>query len=439
MHNSKLAIIGAGPVGLRTAMSLKSKGLSYDQFERNEDVGGNWLNGVYETAHVISSKKTTEFPDWPMPAHYPDFPSGKQMITYMRDYTHYHNLRPSIAFRTEVSFAEPIKGGEQWRLIIKHLDTNQEEERIYQQLIVCNGHHWDMRWPDYPGKFTGEMIHSKQYKNSEILKGKRVLIIGAGNSGCDIAVEAARFAKCSHISMRRGYWFMPKSMLGLPSPDLLRWWLPVSIQKFLLKTIMLPLVIGKYTLYGLEKPIEPLFSRHPTLNDTLMYGFKHGTIKPKKDVKCFDGNIVEFVDGTREEYDLIVAATGFHYTLPFLRQDVIKWKKGFPDLISGVYSPTYKGFYLVGLAQPRSGLSLAAHFAETMVAMVLAQPKMQYPIGAVLAKLGFEPLKTYFFDHYYLVRRSWLMQKLAPWLPTLEKLLFHSEKKSGLVNEESAT
>jgi cation diffusion facilitator CzcD-associated flavoprotein CzcO len=257
-RSEKFLIIGAGPCGLGVAKALKEAGIAYEQVEADRQVGGNWYHGVYETTHIISSRKTTEYPDFPMPADYPDFPSQRQMSDYYRLYSERFGLRENIEFNTKVVMCRPLDGGETWEV---ELATG--ERRSYKGVIVCNGHHWDKRFPNYPGEFAGEMIHSKDFKKPAQLEGKKVLVIGGGNSACDIASEAARVATEAHLSLRRGYWFLPKTLFGKPSAESWAMYLPVFLQRSILK-IFLRVVVGKYEDYGLPPPDHKLFEHHPT-------------------------------------------------------------------------------------------------------------------------------------------------------------------------------
>ncbi len=164
-----MALIGAGPVGLGMAKALLEHKIPYEELEADRELGGNWLHGVYETVHIISSRKTTEYADYPMPVDYPDFPSRQQMLDYLRDYAQKFQLTPHIQFNTKVVMALPLADG-RWEL-----ELASGEKRIYKGLIVCNGHHWDRRFPKYPGEFAGEFIHSKDYRTPAqlILRRKR--------------------------------------------------------------------------------------------------------------------------------------------------------------------------------------------------------------------------------------------------------------------------
>src|SRR5713226_4123285 len=238
-RSGKMALIGAGPVGLGMARAMLQHGIEYEQFDADQDLGGNWLHGVYSTAHIISSRKTTEYADYPMPADYPDFPSAQQMVDYLRDYAEHFKLRPHIQFRTKVLMCLPLEDG-RWEL-----ELAGGGKRIYKGVVVCNGHHWDRRFASYPGTFSGEIIHSKDYKDPEQLRGKRVLVIGGGNSACDLASEAARVGRSCAISLRRGYWFLPKTVFGTPLAELARSWFPTFLQRPFIRLLLL-VSIGRY-------------------------------------------------------------------------------------------------------------------------------------------------------------------------------------------------
>lgn len=149
-YRDKMAIIGAGPAGLGMARALKDHGIPYDQFEADEDVGGNWFHGVYSTTHTISSRNVTQYPEYPMPANYPDYPSRNQVLAYLRDYARHFSLLDNIAFNTKVLMARP-RPDRLWDVTIPSGET-----RTYKGLVVSNGHDWSRRFPHYPGTFTGK-------------------------------------------------------------------------------------------------------------------------------------------------------------------------------------------------------------------------------------------------------------------------------------------
>ncbi len=269
MNNKTVAVIGAGPAGLPTIKNFLDLGFSVTAFDQCEDVGGNWRfndgtghSSVFETTHIISSKSMSEYEDYPLPDDAPDYPSHRQLLNYFNGYATEFNLRPHIRFRTTVIKAEPIDG-DRWRLSWQ-TDGGPVESADFDALCVASGHHHTPRWPDYPGKFTGEYLHSHDYKRAAPFKDKRVLVIGGGNSACDVSVETARISKETFISWRRGYYLIPKFIFGEPVDKFfyrfrkLPRWAQISGMAFVLKLLQ-----GKNRTIGLPEPDHQVLSTHP--------------------------------------------------------------------------------------------------------------------------------------------------------------------------------
>ncbi|HEY5881846.1 MAG TPA: NAD(P)/FAD-dependent oxidoreductase, partial [Nakamurella sp.] len=218
-----VAVVGAGPAGLATARALRVRGLPYVQFERHGDVGGIWDidnpgTPMYESAHFISSRDKSGFFDYPMPRSYADYPSRTEILEYTGSFADAYGLRAGVQFGTSVRGSRQEADGS-WTL-----DTSAGEVRACA-LVCCTGVTWDPRMPDVPGDFDGEVIHSVDYRAPSTFAGKRVLIVGLGNSGADIACDAAPVADAAFISTRRGYHFIPKFLAGMPSDQ--TEWLPI--------------------------------------------------------------------------------------------------------------------------------------------------------------------------------------------------------------------
>lgn len=411
-RNDHFLIIGAGPCGLSHAKALKDANIDYDQVEADDEVGGNWYHGTYRTAHIISSRKTTEFTDFPMPPDYPDFPSQRQMGDYYKLYTDTFGLRPQIEFNTKVIAVRP-GSDELW-----DVEFASGEQRVYKGVLVCNGHHWHKRFPSYPGEFTGEYIHSKDFKDPKQLAGKRVLVIGGGNSACDVVSEAARVSETAHLSLRRGYWMTPKTVFGKPSIESPLVHLPIFIQRFLLRCL-LRVVVGKYEDYGLPRPDHKIFEKHPTISTEIFHYLKHGRIKPRPDVARFDGKTIHFKDSSSDEFDMIVAATGFYLSFPFLPYGMVPMKNEQLAMVyGGCVLPEYKHFYLIGTQQVRYGIGPLLTPGSRLVAkMIKLQDKMELPIGLVLKESGYPLPDTHLVDPI----RSLRMMKIANY--TLPRLL----------------
>jgi cation diffusion facilitator CzcD-associated flavoprotein CzcO len=288
-YSQKYCIIGAGPSGVTAAKNLKALDIPCDVIEREDDVGGNWYFGkagssVYRSTHLISSRPMTQFRDFPMPADYPDYPNHEQVLAYVRAYARQFGVYELTQFNTCVEKAERAEDG-LWDVTVTGADSRQT--RRYQGVIIANGHHWDPRTPDYPGHFDGLTLHSHDYKNPDALRDKRVLVVGAGNSGCDIAVDAAHVARRTFHSTRRGYHYIPKYVAGIPVDQVnelsVRLRVPVPVRRLVNRGI-LRLTMGDPRRFGLPRPDHRLLEAHPVVNSQLFYFLGHGDITPKPDV-----------------------------------------------------------------------------------------------------------------------------------------------------------
>lgn len=356
-EHDRYCIVGAGSSGITAAKNLKQLGIPFEVFEREDGVGGNWYYGkphssVYRSTHLISSKPLTEYMDYPMPAAYPDYPSHEQVLAYFKAYVAHFGLAPYIQFNMGVERVAPADDGG-WDVRL-----SSGEMRRYAGVIIANGHNWCPKYPDYPGEFHGARLHSADYKTPDVLEGKRVLVLGAGNSGCDIAAESATHAAKTFHSTRRGYYYMPKYIFGRPADQvgeqLLTLRAPLALRRAV-AGVLYRVSVGDLTRFGVRAPDHKLFETHPIVNSQMPYYLSHGDIIPKPDVREFRGDSVAFVDGTSEPIDLIIYATGFRIVFPFMEESLLNWRDGHPSLYLNVFHPTYDNLFVAGLIQPDSG------------------------------------------------------------------------------------
>ena len=399
----KQLIIGAGFVGLGIAQALKEAGILYDQVDASDDIGGNWYHGVYETAHIISSRQVTQFTNFPMPEDYADFPSAQNMRDYLNGFADHFNLQESIELNRKVSYVRPVEDN-LWEVTFAN-----QEQRIYKGVVMCNGHHWCKRFPEFEGEFKGEIIHSKDYKRPEQLRGKKVLVIGGGNSACDIAAEAARVGAKSVLSMRESVWFIPKTFAGIPIVDLIRGWMPEWVQRLIVYGII-RLTFGKHEHYGMSKPQYRIFEKHPTLNNEVPYYIKHGRIITKPAVGRLDAWSVEFVDGSREEFDLIVCATGYYVAYPFLPPELQRVRGSVVECYGGSFLDDYKGLSYMGWGQARGGVgSLISAYGPLFARCLKLQDEINVSIGLVFKSMGQSLPKTHLSDPHQIFRQLKLL------------------------------
>jgi cation diffusion facilitator CzcD-associated flavoprotein CzcO len=393
-RTDRVLVIGAGSSGLAAAKNLRDHGLTVDVVEREDDLGGNWNFGkpnsrVYESTHMISSKPFTQFPDFPMPDRYPDYLHHSQVLAYLRRYAEHFGLLDVIEFGTSVERCVPRPGGG-WEVELHHAADagppaaadgsdrtgTEVEVRHYRDLVVANGHNWDPKLPTYPGQdgFGGELLHSARYKSADQLAGKRVVVVGAGNTGCDVIVEAAQRADVAYHSTRRAYWYAPKYALGRPADQVsdlvFALKLPTRVTQSLFE-LTAKLVVGRYERLGLPTPDHRFLETHPIVNQQLLYYVGHGAITPKPDIDRFEGREVVFTDGSRVEADLVVFATGYRIRFPFLDRSALDWQDGRPVLYRNVFHPGRDDLFVAGLIQPDSGQFCLVHWQTVAIARFL--------------------------------------------------------------------
>ncbi len=371
----KTCIIGAGCSGFTMAKRLKDHGLAYDCFEMSDEIGGNWYfnnpNGAsscYESLHIDTSKWRLAFEDFPVPEDWPDFPHHSQLFQYFKDYVDHFGLRETITFNTRVEKAERLADG-RWRV---SLSTG--EAREYDALCVANGHHWDPRWPDYPGEFNGYQVHSHHYRDPfepYDFRDKRVLVVGAGNSAMDISSELSQrpIAQRLFISMRRGVWVLPKYIDGRPGDKaVLPAWMPAGLGRKLARA-KIRKTIGNMEDYGLPRPDHEPLDAHPSVSGEFLTRVGCGDIVPKGALERLDGDSVAFADGSRETIDAIIWATGYRVSFPFLDDPELTPDENRLSLFKRMIRPGYRNLYFLGLAQP---LPTLVNFAEQQSKLVAA-------------------------------------------------------------------
>lgn len=353
-YKEKYCLVGAGPAGLVMARSLVKEGVPFDWFEKHSDVSGIWdmANSgtpMYESAHFISSKYTSGFYGFPMPKTYPDYPSWDQIRDYIKDFANKYDLKKRVTFGVSVAQAEPLPDNK-WRIELSTGDV-----RTYDGLINATGVTWHPNRPQIRGeeKFSGEILHSVAYSSPEEFKGKRVLIVGAGNSGVDIASDAAKFAKSAYFSVRRGYRFIPKYLFGIPTDALVSGAIapPKGVSVTGDVTKLVDTIVGDLTRFGLPTPDHDLLSSHPIMNTQVLYHLGHGDLIAKPDVEEITETGVIFKDGSFVELDLIILATGYQYSVPYLDQVNDEWKDGRPQLYLRIFSRNYENLYFIGYAE----------------------------------------------------------------------------------------
>ena len=372
----------SGDRGRRGCPCRSSRGIAFDCFEKGSHIGGNWryendngMSSAYRSLHINTSRRVMAFKSLPMPDHYPDYPDHFQMAAYFDEYADHFGLREKIGFRTEVIAVEPVDG--EWEC-----DDREGRRRARDRPLRRRPRR--QRPPLGPalartgiprlGRVQGEQIHVHHYREPDVLPGKRVLVLGIGNSATDIAVESSRIADATFLAMRRGAYVLPKYMNGKPIDEAstpVISMLPLSVQRFF-SMRMLGVAAGDMTAYGLPKPDHKLFEAHPTVSSELLPRLGHGDIKVKPNIERFSGGrTVRFVDGSEEEIDLVVYCTGYKMTFPFFRPEVLEAPDNRLPLYRRVASVERPGLYFIGFIQPLGPIMPLAEAQAEWVADLL--------------------------------------------------------------------
>jgi dimethylaniline monooxygenase (N-oxide forming) len=353
----RACVIGAGSSGIAAAKALHERGIDFDCFEKSDRIGGNWVfentNGMsaaYRDLFINTSRPRMEYSDFPMPDSYPDFPHHTQIAAYFESYVDHFGFRDRIAFQTGVEHVSRDADGS-WTV-----ELDNGESHTYEALLVANGHHWLPRWPEpaFPGAdaFAGQQLHAHAYVDNSIFKGKRVVVLGMGNSAMDIAVESSYVAERTYLAARQGVWIVPKYIFGKPLDQVRNDpRVPFKIRQRVIQQLV-KTYAGSPERFGLPKPNHRFGEAHPTVSGRILDRIQHGTVVPKPNIASFEGSQVRFEDGTAVEADVVVYCTGYKISFPFFDEDFISAPDNHIELFRRVFHPDVPGVYFVGLLQP---------------------------------------------------------------------------------------
>ncbi|XP_034866721.1 dimethylaniline monooxygenase [N-oxide-forming] 2 [Mirounga leonina] len=371
----KVAVIGAGVSGLVSLKCCVDEGLEPTCFERTEDIGGLWRfkenvedgrANIYQSVITNTSKEMSCFSDFPMPEDFPNFLHNSKLLEYFRIFARKFDLLKYIQFQTTVLSVKKytdFSSSGQWEVVTE--SNSKKQSAVFDAVMVCSGHHILPHIPleSFPGieRFKGQCFHSRQYKHPEGLEGKHILVIGLGNSASDIAIELSKKAAQVFISTRHGSWVMGRiSEDGYPWDivfhtrfrSMLRNVLPQTIRKWMMEQQMNQWF--NHENYGLELQNKYLM-KEPVINDDLPSHILYGAIKVKPRVKELTETSAIFEDGTVEEnIDVIVFATGYTFSFPFLEDSLVKVEDKMVSLYKYMFPPHLEKSTLacIGLIQP---------------------------------------------------------------------------------------
>jgi dimethylaniline monooxygenase (N-oxide forming) len=356
--DGRVCIIGAGPSGIAAAKALKADGRDFDMFDPRDRVGGIWAYDpapgrtcAWDGMNLNSPRGWYQFSDMPMPDDYADFPRGDQVAAYLEDVVERRDLRRHARLGEAVTRVSQREAG--WRV-----ETDAGRAGDYSAVIVANGHHNEPNIPVHAGRFDGVSMHSHDYRTREAFRGKRVLVVGVGNSGSQIAVDVSLAAEQVFLSVRRGVWVLPHYVRGIridrAMPAFLNHLVAATVPHVLagpLLSLYYRLLLGRPDRGGMPKPDHHFGAALPTVSENLFNRLGDGRIKVRPDIAMLDDGAVAFADGRREQVDAIIWCTGYRNRFPFLAADDFAATGNHAPLYLRAFHPDRQGLYFIGLLQ----------------------------------------------------------------------------------------
>jgi thioredoxin reductase len=392
--SKRIAVIGAGACGICAAKYLLEVGMDVTVFEIGSQIGGMWCyrndnqrSSAYRTLHINTSRGVTRFSDLDFDAQTQPFPDHFDMHRYLVSYAEQFGVTPHIRFNTPVSEVRPVArvepgvhASESWELELENGVTER-----YDAVIVATGHltrpaEVDMLKSFGEGVEGTRYLHAHDYEEPEPFVGKRICVVGIGNSACDIASDVCVTSPRCVLVARSGVMILPKLMFGRAFTDITakiqRPWIPRALRRRITRFLAW-LAHGDTTKLGFK---EPEVLTHVTSNATVVTDIAYRRIEVKHGIESIDGQIIEFVDGTKEPFDVLVAATGYEIDLDFVSSEVLEVKDNELDLYMRMVVPDWPGVYFMGFFNTDTALNMVfEHQARWIREILLDNASLPHP------------------------------------------------------------
>jgi cation diffusion facilitator CzcD-associated flavoprotein CzcO len=367
MSDPRYCVVGAGPGGLAMARAFRNVGITCDVYEALPTLGGIWdisnkQSPLYERTRLVSPARLSGFTGFPMPASYPDYPSHQQVLAYLHSFADHYCLHGALRLSSRVCQVRPTGRGYQVSLA-------DGRSLAYSGVVLACGHNWQPNLPRWAGELGHAARHSSRYRNPEPFAGRSVLVVGGGNSACDIACDLVGTASQVTLSLRRGYFFLPRYVQGRPTAEWAR--SPEFSERKL--GLILAQQVRRLAPFAVPAPSHQLFESNPVINDEIVDRIAGGDITVRPNVAGTDGGAVVFVDGSRQAFDAVILGTGYQCALPVLGP-LSQWRGGRPALPANMFHPTHDRVFVLGLFETDASafplLSAQADLVAQLVAAV---------------------------------------------------------------------
>ncbi|XP_065850091.1 indole-3-pyruvate monooxygenase YUCCA2-like [Euphorbia lathyris] len=317
-------IVGCGPSGLAASACLKERGIPSLILERTNCIASLWQLKTYDRLRLHLPKHFCELPLMSFPPNFPTYPTKQQFLAYLEAYRKKFGIEP--VFNSTVVSADFDHRLKLWR--VKTLGLKQEEcEYVSEWLIVATGENAEEVVPDIEGMkdFEGPIVHTSSYKSGELFRGKKVLVVGCGNSGMEVCLDLCNYNARPSIVVRDSVHVLPQEMLGRSTFGFSMWllkWFPLCLVDQIL-LIISHFLIGDTSQFGLHRPklgpiqLKNATGKTPVLDVGTLAKIRTGEIKVCRGIKrLMHHHHVEFIDGRTENFDAIILATGYKSNVP---------------------------------------------------------------------------------------------------------------------------
>lgn len=360
----RVAVLGAGACGICAAKYLLETGFDVTVYEIGGQIGGMWCymndsgrSSAYRTLHINTSRGVTRFSDFDFDDVTQVFPDHADMHRYLVAYAEHFGVAPCIRFHSRVTQVRPAFDPEtespRWEVEVA---TGAVE--AFDAVIVASGHLSKPLEISQLKAFTGEYLHAHDYKAPEPFVGKRICVVGVGNTACDVASDVCVTSPQCVLVARSGVLILPKLMFGRAFTDITariqRPWIPRKLRRRITRFLTW-LAHGDLTRLGFKRP--DVLS-HITSNATVVTDIAYRRIEVKTGIDAIEGRSIRFVDGTRGEFDVVIAATGYEIDLDFIPKNVLEVVDNRLDLYMRMVPPGWPGLYFMGFFNTDTALNM---------------------------------------------------------------------------------
>lgn len=384
------AIIGAGAGGLCAAKYLTAQGIKVTIFEAGSRIGGLWvynndsgMSPAYKSLHINSEAKVSSFIDFPFPDDAPLYPDHAQMCRYFERYAAHLGLTRQVRFNSRITSVTPENG--KFGITLEAGATE-----IFDGVVVASGHQSVPRHPPQIEGYSGDYIHAHAYRVPAPYADKRVLVIGPGNSGVDIAADICTVSEHTVLSARSPVLIMPRMMFGVPNSRTLlkleRPFLPWKVRVWI-RTTLTRFFHGRMEQWGFRTPKT---RTHPISHPTLISQIAWGRVTVKPGITAIEGKQIRFTDGSVDSFDAVIAATGYNTAIPFLSDDISPVENGTTHvaLYNRVAHPHVPGLYFIGYFDVTGGSNIRmmddqAEYIAALVTDAVKRPSENEMLSAI--------------------------------------------------------